>query len=106
MAWSGTDSVPPDAPTTSSETLTTICAAAVPGRQVPMAQKSPVVQSLASSQEFALFTKAQPVVASQLSVVHTLLSSQTTGLPAHPPLTHVSPVVQAFPSEHAAVLFA
>jgi hypothetical protein len=31
-----------------------ICAAAVPARQVPMAQTSPVVQSLPSSHAFAL----------------------------------------------------
>jgi hypothetical protein len=51
-----------------------------------------------------LFAWAQPVAGSQLSVVHTLASSQLTGEPAHVPLTQTSPVVQAFASEHAAVL--
>ncbi len=105
-AWSGTASAPPAAPTSSSETRTTIWAVVVPGRQVPNAQKSPVVQSFPSSQAFALLVKTHPVPGSQLSVVHTLWSSQTTGVPTHAPPTHVSPVVQAFASEQEAVLFA
>jgi hypothetical protein len=41
----------------------------------------------------------------QLSVVHTLLSLQTTTVPAQTPPEHVSLVVQASPSSQDAVLF-
>jgi hypothetical protein len=76
----------------------------VPDRQTPMAQKSPVVQSLPSSHGLELLTKRHPVAGSQLSVVHTLLSLHTTGAPAQTPPEQVSPPVHAFPSEHGAVL--
>jgi hypothetical protein len=76
----------------------------VPARHTPIAQKSPVVQSLPSSQELALLAKLQPVAGSQLSVVHTLLSLQVTDAPAQAPPEQVSPPVHALPSEHGAVL--
>jgi hypothetical protein len=41
----------------------------------------------------------------QLSVVQTLLSLQTTVVPAQTPPEHVSFAVQAFPSSQDAVLF-
>ena len=78
---------------------------AVPGRHVPKAQKSPAVHALPSSQAFALFVKTQPVVGLQLSVVHTLLSSQTRGVPTHAPAEQVSPVVHPLRSLHAFVLY-
>ncbi len=40
-----------------------------------------------------------------MSVVQTLLSLQTIGVPAHTPPPHVSPEVQALPSSQALVLF-
>jgi hypothetical protein len=41
-----------------------------------------------------------------VSVVHTLLSLQTTGVPGwHVPPPQTSPEVQALPSSHAFVLF-
>jgi hypothetical protein len=74
---------------------------AVPGRQVPNAQASPVVHTFPSSQALVLFAKTQPVAGSQLSVVQELASSHTRGTPAHEPPEHVSPVVQASWSLHA-----
>ena len=48
----------------------------------------------------------QPEDGSQVSVVQTLLSLQITGPPGlQRPPPQVSPVVQAFPSLHGAVLF-
>jgi hypothetical protein len=64
------------------------------------------VQALPSLQGLALFAKMQPVALLQLSVVQSLASSHTTGVPTHTPPEQVSPVVQAFRSEHEAVLFA
>jgi len=78
----------------------------VPLHEPPL-QTSPVVQSLPSLQAFVLLTNTQPVAELQLSVVHTLLSLHTTAVPGwHVPPEHVSPVVHAFRSEHAIVLFA
>ena len=76
-----------------------------PGRHPPSAHWSPAVHGFPSSHAFVLFVKTQPVAGLQLSVVHALLSSQATGVPAHEPPEHVSPVVHAFRSEHAPVLF-
>jgi hypothetical protein len=46
-----------------------------------------------------------PLVASQLSLVHGLLSSQLAAVPGkHWPPLHTSPKVQALPSSHIAVL--
>ena len=67
---------------------------------------SPVVHGLPSSQAFVLFVNTQPVVGLHVSVVQTLASSQTTAVPAkQAPPPQVSPVVQAFPSSQAIVLF-
>ena len=53
-----------------------------------------------------LFVKTQPVDVLQVSVVQTLLSSQIVAEPGwHDPPPQTSPVVQAFPSEQARVLF-
>jgi hypothetical protein len=72
----------------------------------PPLQVSPVVHSLPSSQAFVLLVNTHPVAELHVSVVQTLLSSQTTGrAPAQAPPPHASPVVQAFPSSHAFVLF-
>ncbi len=49
----------------------------------------------------ARYTHA-PVVGSQLSMVHTLSSLQTTAVPTHLPLWQASPPVQAKPSEQPA----
>src|SRR6185436_10345955 len=86
-------------------TLLSLQTVAVPGWQTPPAQVSPVVQALPSLHGAVLFVNTHPVDGLQLSVVHTLLSPQTIGAPAwHVPPPHVSPVVQAFPSLHGAVL--
>jgi len=77
-----------------------------PPVQVPVAQVSPVVHALPSSQAALLAACAQPVLLSQESVVHALLSSQLVALlPAQPPPPQTSPLEQALPSSHAAVLF-
>jgi hypothetical protein len=74
--------------------------------QLPPPHTSPVVQAFPSSQTFALFVKTQPVAGLQVSVVHPLASLQITGVaPAQLPPPHTSPVVQAFPSSQAFVLF-
>jgi hypothetical protein len=76
-----------------------------PGWQVPPPQVSPVVHGLPSSHAFVLFVKTQPVAGLQLSVVQTLLSLQTTGVPGlQTPPPQTSPAVQALPSSHALVL--
>jgi hypothetical protein len=76
-----------------------------PAWQVPPPQASPAVQALPSSQDAVLLVNTQPVAGSQVSVVQTLSSLQTTGAPAwHVPPLQTSPVVQAFPSSQAAVL--
>src|SRR5258705_565365 len=78
-----------------------------PNRQPPPPQTSPEVQTLPSSHASVLFVDAQPVAGAQESVVHGLLSLQTVGPPGwQEPPPHVSPVVQALPSSHAAVLSA
>jgi hypothetical protein len=64
------------------------------------------VQGLLSLHPFVLFVKTHPVAALQLSVVHSLSSLQTMGVPGwHVPPPQVSPVAQAFPSSHGFVLF-
>ena len=66
---------------------------------------SEVVHALPSLQGAALFTWTQPVAGSQPSSVHTFPSSQSVVEPPtqSPPL-HVSELVHAFPSVHAAEL--
>jgi hypothetical protein len=90
----------------SVQTLLSSQTTGVPGLHTPPPQVSPVVQAFPSSHGLVLFTKTQPVAGLQLSLVHTLLSLQTTGVPGlHTPPPHVSPKVQAFPSLHGFVLF-
>jgi hypothetical protein len=65
------------------------------------------VQALPSSQASVLLVNAQPVAGLHVSVVHTLLSLHTIAVPGWQlPPEQTSPVVQAFPSLHTAVLFA
>jgi hypothetical protein len=79
---------------------------AAPAWHVPPAQVSAVVQAFPSSHAAVLFVWRQPVARSQVSVVHGLLSSQFGPGPLmQDPLLHVSPMVHAFPSSQAAVLF-
>ena len=65
------------------------------------------MQTLLSSQAFGLAVWAQPVLGSQLSVVQSLLSLQSVGTAPgwQVPPEQMSPVVHAFPSLQAAVLF-
>jgi hypothetical protein len=85
--------------------LLSLQSVAAPPVHVPFAQVSPVVQALPSSQDTVLFVLTQPVAGLQLSSVHGLASSQLAAGPlAQAPPPHVSPVVQALPSSHGAVL--
>ena len=88
------------------QTLASSQTTAVPAREVPPPQVSPVVQAFPSSHARVLFVNTHPVAGLQLSVVQTLASLQTTAAPAWqlPPL-HVSPAVQELPSSQALVLF-
>jgi hypothetical protein len=64
------------------------------------------VHAFPSLHAAVLFVNTQPVAGLHVSVVHALLSLQTTAAPAwQTPPPHVSPAVQALPSLHAAVLF-
>jgi hypothetical protein len=72
----------------------------------PWLHRSPVVQALPSSQVAVLFVWMQPFPGSQESSVHTFLSSHDrVPVPLQAPAAHASPVVQALPSSHFAVLF-
>ena len=79
----------------------------VPETQTLLAQLSPVVHVLPSSQAPAAGACVQPAFTSQLSVVHTLLSSQNTvavtAEPRQTPPAQVSLTVQAFASLQAIV---
>jgi hypothetical protein len=85
--------------------LLSLQSVAGPPAHAPLAQVSPVVQALPSSQNAVLFVLTQPVTGSQLSSVHTLASSQ---LGAEPPMQapppQVSFVVHALPSSQGAAL--
>jgi hypothetical protein len=62
---------------------------------------SPIVHGLPSSHGVPLVTLVctQPVAGSQVSIVHGLSSSQSTGVPTHmPAVVHRSSSVQALPS--------
>jgi hypothetical protein len=75
-----------------------------PGVQVPAWHVSAPLQTVPSGHAVPLetFACAQPVAGTQLSVVHTLLSSQLSGVPAlHAPPWQVSAPLQALPSLHA-----
>src|SRR5437870_8014027 len=76
-----------------------------PPRHLPPLHLSLVVQAFPSLHGAVLFVWTQPVAGLQVSSVQTLPSSQfVAGPPTQPPLLHVSLLVQAFPSLHAAVL--
>ena len=65
------------------------------------------MQALPSVQDAVLLAKTQPDAVLQLSEVQTLPSLQTSAPPGwHAPAAQTSPLVQALPSMHAAVLFA
>jgi hypothetical protein len=73
----------------------------VPPAHVPPEQASPIVQTLPSSQGFELLTWMHPSDGSQLSVVQSLSSLQSSKtLPEQTPLEHVSPEVQTLASSH------
>jgi hypothetical protein len=87
--------------------LSSLQSGPTPGWQTPPPQTSPTVQALPSSQASVLLVNTQPVAGLHVSVVHTLLSLHTVAVPGRQlPPEQTSPVVQAFPSLHAAVLFA
>ncbi len=71
--------------------------------QTEAAHTSPKLHALPSSHAKVLARWAQPVFLSQLSVVHTLLSSQLLAAPTHLLLLHASPLVHASPSLHGVV---
>src|SRR3989442_10728276 len=76
-----------------------------PPAHPPAEQVSFVVHALPSSQGRVFAACTHPTAGAQESVVQTLPSSQASGGPPwHAPFEPVSPVVQAFPSSHAAVL--
>ena len=78
-----------------------------PLMQEPPWQVSPEVQALPSLQTATFALCWQPLVGSQLSLVHGLVSSQLTALPAwQAPLLQVSPTVQTLPSLQGTVLLA
>jgi hypothetical protein len=78
---------------------------ALPPPQLPLLQASPAVQASPSLQVAALGRLTQPVLGTQLSSVHGLLSSHTTALPPPQlPLLQASPAVQASPSLQVAAL--
>src|SRR5437870_4627515 len=57
------------------------------------------------SPSMSLFVCVQPVAGLHASSVQAFPSSQLRGLPTQAPPLHASPVVQALPSLHGAVLF-
>jgi hypothetical protein len=87
------------------QTLPSSQLGAAPPRQVPALQVSFVVQAFASSQGAVLFECVQPVDVLHASSVQPFASSQLGGAPpTQVPALQVSPVVQALPSLHVAVL--
>ncbi len=80
-------------------------AMALPGRQLPSWQTSPLVHALLSVQGNVLLVKTQPPFWSQLSLVQPLPSSHCRPLPDwHLLLAQMSPEVQALPSSQATLL--
>ncbi len=78
---------------------------AAPGWHAPLAQTSPLVHALLSEHVAALLLWTQPLVGSQISSVHGLLSLQLTIVPGwHAPVAQTSPLVHALLSEQASVL--
>jgi hypothetical protein len=88
------------------QTLSSLQLSGDPAWHDPNAHTSPTVQAFWSSHGWAFAAKTQPIAVLQLSLVQSLASSQTTGVPPHTPPEHVSFSVQALTSEHGAVLFA
>jgi hypothetical protein len=84
-------------------TLPSVQSRAVPAVHTPPWQVSAPLQTSPSGHAVPFTTAVfvQPKTGSQLSVVHTLLSSQLRGVPAvHTPLWHVSAPLQTSPSAH------
>jgi hypothetical protein len=80
-------------------------ATAGPGAHAPATHVSPAVQASPSLQGLKLPEYTQPVAALHESVVQGLPSLQASAAPeTHTPAAHVSPAVQALPSEQGAVL--
>ncbi len=76
-----------------------------PPTHAPSEHVSPCVHAFASSQGSAFGTAWQPLAGAQTSDVQGLPSLHTTVAPlTHIASAHVSPVVHAFPSVHAALL--
>ena len=76
-----------------------------PGLHVPPPQTSRPLHTVPSSHGLVLLTCWQPLTASHESVVHTLLSLQSSGAPpTQVPVAQVSPAVQALPSWHGFAL--
>ena len=87
--------------------LPSLQTSAAPGTQAPLAQLSPAVQAVPSSQLAVLLLDLQPPWASQVSVVQGLLSSHGAGAVAlQTPEAQVSPVVQLLPSSQGSALLA
>ena len=90
----------------SVQTLPSLQTLAGPGKHTPPPQKSPSVHWLASEQGNALAVFWHPFIASQLSVVHGLLSSQLLLAPGvQMPSLHRSATVHTLPSSQFAALF-
>ena len=76
--------------------------AALPGKHLPATQASSLVQALPSLQNWPPGMVTQPFCLSQVVVVHTPVSLQTTAVPAwHTPPWQESPLVQASLSSQA-----
>ena len=87
------------------QTLSSLQSTADLPAQLPLAQASPLVHRLPSSQLPLAATATQPLAGSQLSVVQALLSLQRLTAPgSHLPLAQASLVLQLLPSSQAAVL--
>src|SRR5439155_1620026 len=90
----------------SVRTLWSLRFGGAPPRHAPLAQVSAVVHAFPSSQGEVLFVWTHPVAGLHESSVQTLPSLQFGGAPPRQvPPTHVSAVVQSFPSSHGEVLF-
>ena len=74
-----------------------------PDWQLPPLHASPLVQALLSVQATVLLVWAQPPEVLQESLVHRLLSSQFSGLPAQCPAVQTSPPVHGSPSSQPPV---
>ena len=95
-------------PLSSVQTLVSVHGLGVPALHAPLEHTSLTVQPLLSLHAPpSSFTCTQtPLLASHESAVQTLPSSQLFGWPGwHAPFVQMSPVVQALPSVHTAVLF-